>query len=64
MICENSTRKFKPMHILSVLPKLIVTLVVSMMQNATHTSIKALRMWIYFVRLFALMIEEYPDIGK
>ena len=47
MVCENSTRKFDPTMILQVLPKLIVTLVVQMMDLQTHTSLKALRMFLY-----------------
>ena len=64
MVCENTTRKFDPSkHILAVVPKLLVTLAVSMMQEMTHTSIKALRMWTYFVRLFLLLLEEYPEVS-
>lgn len=62
MLCENSTRKFEPLMILQVLPKLLVTLVVEMMQEATHTSIQALRVFVYFYRLFGLLLERYPEV--
>lgn len=64
MLCENSTRKFEPLMVLQVLPKLLVTLVVEMMQEATHTSIQALRVFVYFFRLFELFLERYPEVRK
>ncbi len=60
MLCENSTRKFEPLMILQVLPKLLVTLVVDLMQEATHTSIQALRVFVYFFRMFSLLVERHP----
>lgn len=64
MLCENSTRKFEPLMVLQVLPKLLVTLVVEMMQESTHTSIQALRVFVYFYRLFGLLLERYPEVRK
>ena len=61
MICENSSRKFEPAMLLQVLPKLIVTLVVQMMDLQTHTSLKALRMFLYLCRAFLLLLENHPD---
>ena len=50
--------------VLQVLPKLLVTLVVEMMQESTHTSIQALRVFVYFYRLFGLLLERYPEVRK
>ncbi len=64
MLCENSTRKFEPGMVLQVLPKLLVTLVVDIMQESTHTSIQALRVFVYFFRMFALLVERHPEVLK
>ncbi len=61
MLCENSTRKFAPPMILQVLPKLIVTLAVQMMDLQTHTSLSALRMFTRLVRSFMLLLERHPS---
>ena len=47
--------------LLQVLPKLIVTLVVQMMDLQTHTSLKALCMFLLLTRAFILLLESHPD---
>lgn len=64
MICTGSTKKFNEAHILEVMPKLLMTMVVDMMSEATHTSILALRGFAYFVRLFRFMLYQYPEEVK
>eukprot|EP00826_Nyctotherus_ovalis_P059993 TRINITY_DN838_c0_g2_i4.p1 TRINITY_DN838_c0_g2~~TRINITY_DN838_c0_g2_i4.p1 ORF type:complete len:1376 (-),score=453.51 TRINITY_DN838_c0_g2_i4:170-4297(-) len=61
MICKGSTRKFEPKFILEVFPKMMVTLTVSMMQQKEHTSLKALRTFYSFYRLFILLLDEHPE---
>jgi len=62
MICKNSTRKFDPSFILEVFPKMMVTLTVNMMQQKEHTSLKALRAFYSFYRLFVLLLDEHPEL--
>eukprot|EP00831_Metopus_contortus_P031985 TRINITY_DN25959_c0_g1_i1.p1 TRINITY_DN25959_c0_g1~~TRINITY_DN25959_c0_g1_i1.p1 ORF type:complete len:1431 (-),score=259.64 TRINITY_DN25959_c0_g1_i1:38-4204(-) len=62
MICKGSTRKFEPKFIVDVFPKLMVTLVVNMMEQKEHTSLKALRALIYFFRLFVMMLDQHPEL--
>ena len=47
--------------VLQVLPKLLVTLAVDFMQEALHTSLAALRVFLYFLRLFALLLARHPE---
>lgn len=62
MICKGSTKKFEPKFILDVFPKLMVTLVVNMMDQKEHTSLKALRALVYFYRLFVLLLDTSPEL--
>ncbi len=62
MICKGSTKKFEPKFIMEVFPKLMVTLVVNMMEQKEHTSLKALRAFCYFYRLFVLLMDKYPEL--
>jgi len=62
MICKGSTKKFEPKFILEVFPKVMVTLVVNMMEQKEHTSLKALRALCYFFRLFGLLMDKYPEL--
>lgn len=62
MICKGSTRKFEPKFILEVFPKMMVTLTVSMMQQKEHTSLKALRTFYSFYRLFVLLLDQHPEL--
>ena len=64
MISEGSTRKFEPRMIMEIMPKLLSTLVVDMMNEALHSSLKAIRMLIYFFRLFRLLLVEHPEMEK
>ena len=61
MLCENSSRKFTPSMVLQVLPKLLVTLAVDFMQETLHTGLAALRVFLYFLRLFALLLTSHPE---
>ena len=62
MICKGSTKKFEPNFILEVFPKMMVSLGVSMMQQKEHTSVKALRTFYYFFRLFVLLLDKHPEL--
>lgn len=62
MICKGSTRKFEPKFIVEVFPKMMVTLVVSMMEHKEYISLKALRMFFHFYRLFVLLLDKNPEL--
>ena len=62
MICKGSTKKFEPRFITEIFPKLMVTLVVNMMEQKEHTSLKALRALCYFYRLFGLLMDKHPEL--
>lgn len=50
--------------ILEVMPPLILTHVLDMIQEYKHISILALRRLVNFVRLFRLLLDLYPDVEK
>lgn len=62
LICKGSTRKFEPSQVLEVLPKMLLTLVVDMTNEALHHSYKSIRMLIYVHRLLLLFIEKYQGL--
>ena len=49
--------------ILEIIPKLIVTHVVDLIQEFRHVSILAIRRLMNFIRLFRLLIDLYPEVG-
>mmetsp|Transcript_30105 Transcript_30105/g.29355 ORF Transcript_30105/g.29355 Transcript_30105/m.29355 type:complete len:231 (+) Transcript_30105:593-1285(+) len=64
-LCTGSTRRpFKHSMVMEVMPKLIVTHIIEMIQQQKHISILALRRLLNFYRLFALFIELYPEIEQ
>jgi len=62
MVCTGSTKKFEEQQVLELLPKLIQTIIYQMMDEKKHTSLKALRLLIYFHRLFLLLIKAHPGL--
>ena len=62
LLWKGSTRKFEPSQILEVLPKMILTLVVDITNEALHHSYKSIRMIIYVHRLFTLLLDKYPQL--
>lgn len=50
--------------ILEVMPKLIVTYVVSIVKDVKHISILSLRRLINFIRLFRLLIDLTPETER
>eukprot|EP00824_Muranothrix_gubernata_P024053 TRINITY_DN67_c0_g1_i1.p1 TRINITY_DN67_c0_g1~~TRINITY_DN67_c0_g1_i1.p1 ORF type:complete len:995 (-),score=204.69 TRINITY_DN67_c0_g1_i1:1224-3914(-) len=62
MICTGSTKRFEEKFILDVMPKLLLTTILSMMEQKEYTSLKALRMLSLFHRLFVLLLEEHPAL--
>jgi len=64
-ICTGSTRKpFTGSMIMEVLPKLVITHVADLIQDFKHVSILAIRRLVNFIRLFRLLLDEYPEIEK
>ena len=62
MICTGSTKRFEEKFVLMVMPKILLTLILNMMQQKDFTSLKALRTLALFHRLFILLLEEYKDL--
>jgi hypothetical protein len=54
--------KFHPSQVLTVLPKLLNSTVVTFMNGTTHTSERALHGYFFFHRLFLWAISEYPTL--
>lgn len=50
--------------ILEIMPKLIVTHVVDLIQEFRHVSILAIRRLMNFIRLFRLLIDMHPEVGE
>jgi hypothetical protein len=49
---------------LEVMPKLIITHLVDMVNEKNHISIIAIRRLINFIRLFRMLIELKPEVSK
>ncbi|KAL9641954.1 hypothetical protein ABK040_004011 [Willaertia magna] len=62
IICTGSSKNFKPEMVLEVLPKLMCTMVVEVLSNRKHASIKALRGYCHFYRLLLEFTKEYPQL--
>ena len=50
--------------VLEVMPKLITTHLVDMVNEKNHISITAIRRLINFIRLFRVLIELKPEVSK
>jgi hypothetical protein len=50
--------------ILEVLPKLIITHVVDLIQEFRHVSILSIRRLVNFIRLFRLLLELHPEVEQ
>ena len=61
-LCDSNT--FKPWMILDVIPKLMNTMVVSVMSGETHASIVALEGYCAFHHILLKMIEKYPKLSE
>ena len=63
-LTKGSTKKeFTPSMAMEVMPKLIITHLVSMVEGQKHISMSAIRRLVNFFRLFRLLIELCPEIG-
>ncbi|EWC47541.1 hypothetical protein DRE_03161 [Drechslerella stenobrocha 248] len=59
---EFGTRVFSPRMVLSVLPKMMNTLVVLLMDEGDRVSTKAIEGYFLLQRLFRALIDEYPNL--
>ena len=60
MICTGTTKRFTESQILEVMPKVILALILNIMQQKEHSSLKAIRMLTHLHRLFLLLLDEFP----
>ena len=63
-IRTNSPNNFKPQFVIQVLPKLMCGMIVNMMSDQIHTSVRALSGYCAFHRLLILFAEKYPKIRE
>jgi hypothetical protein len=64
-VTTGSTKKpFEPKMVLEVLPKLIITHLVNLVDLKLCISIKAIRRLVNFLRLFRWLMKEHPEIEK
>jgi hypothetical protein len=62
-LTKGSTKKeMTPEMIIEVMPKLIITHIVELIDEKNHVSITAIRRLINFIRLFRLLIELQPSV--
>lgn len=60
---KGSTRKdFQPSMVLEIMPKLIITHMVDIVNESKHCSIIAIRRLINFYRIFTMLIEMCPSV--
>jgi len=58
----NTRKPFKASMVLEVMPKLIITHIVDMVDEKKHMSIVAIRRLVNYIRLFRLLIELCPEV--
>lgn len=64
-ITKKDTRKdLTPEMVIEVMPKLIITHLVDMVDEKKHISIQAIRRLLNYIRLFKLFIDLSPEVGK
>merc|ERR1712137_432797 len=61
-LCDSN--RFQPWMVLQVLPKLMNTMVVSVMSGETHASIVAIEGYCAFHHMFIKLLERYPQLTK
>jgi hypothetical protein len=62
---KGSTRKdFQPSMVLEVMPKLIITHMVEIVNESKHCSIIAIRRLINFYRIFTMLLEMCPTVRE
>jgi len=60
--CIFQSSYFSPDHAFKIFPKLMNTMVVTIMNGSVHASIKALEGYCHFHRFFLHFVEEYPEL--
>jgi len=61
-IATDKPNLFEPLLVFQVLPKLMNTMIVMVMQGRLIVSLKALEGYLAFVRLLIMFVKEYPEL--
>jgi NLR family CARD domain-containing protein 3 len=64
IICTGNHFNFKPSMVLEIFPKIMSTMVVEVTSGKTHASIKALKGYCWFQRMFLNFVATYPELKK
>lgn len=64
MVMTNSTKNFKPEFILEVFPKLLITLVVHIMDEKKHASIRIIRVLTHIHSMFLYCLKQFPELKE
>lgn len=61
MISTKSTRKFEEIKLIEILPNILKTLILDLIQEVKQVSLREIRMLLYIMRLVKFSIETYPE---
>ena len=64
IICTGNHSNFKPSMVLEIFPKIMSTMVVEVTSGKTHASLKALKGYCWFHRMFLMFVSTYPELKK
>eukprot|EP01080_Neovahlkampfia_damariscottae_P005218 gene5218-8830_t len=64
IICTGNHSNFKPSMVLEIFPKIMSTMVVEVTSGKTYASLKALKGYCWFQRMFLMFVSTYPELKK
>lgn len=62
LLATNRNDQFDESLILKVMPLLLLTHAMQVIEDKAYSSIKGLRMFVYFHRAFLFLLEEHPNV--